>query len=56
MIPLSRINIKGLAEGILQMSTGGERRLWVPEKLAFEGKQGRPAGTIVSDVQLLQVL
>jgi hypothetical protein len=56
MIPLSKLNIKGLAEAILLMSPGEERRLWVPEELAFEGKPGKPPGMVVFDVKLLEVM
>ncbi len=55
MIPLSKLRIKGLAEALLLMTSGEERRLWVPEKLAFEGRPGRPRGMVVFDVQLLEV-
>lgn len=55
-VPLSRLNIKGLAEALRSMASGEERRLWVPEELAFEGKPGRPRGMVVFDVALLEVL
>lgn len=56
MIPLSKLNIKGLAEALLLMSAGEQRRLWLPEELAFEGRRGKPGGMIVFDVQLLEVM
>ncbi len=56
MIPLSKLNIKGLAEALLLMSAGEQRRLWLPEALAFEGKPGKPSGMIVFDVHLLEVM
>jgi FKBP-type peptidyl-prolyl cis-trans isomerase len=56
MIPLSKLKIKGLVEAFLLMSAGEQRRLWLPEEIAFEGKQGKQSGMIVFDVQLLEVL
>jgi FKBP-type peptidyl-prolyl cis-trans isomerase len=56
MIPLSKLNIKGLSEALLLMSAGEQRRLWLPEELAFEGRRGKPSGMIVFDVQLLEVM
>ena len=56
MIPLSKLRIKGLAEALLLMSAGEQRRLWLPQELAFEGKKGKPSGMIVFDVQLLEVM
>jgi peptidylprolyl isomerase len=47
--------LPGLAEGVQLMSVGETRRIWVPESLAFKGQQGKPKGTIVFDVTLLEV-
>ena len=56
MIPLSKLRIKGLVEGLLLMSGGEQRRLWLPEALAFQGQRGKPPGMVVFDVELLEVL
>jgi peptidylprolyl isomerase len=53
---LATINVPGLQEGILLMAPGEKRRLWAPEKLAFNGAAGKPAGPIVFDVELLEVV
>lgn len=53
--PLDRV-IEGWREGILLMTVGEERRLWIPEALAYKGRAGRPAGMLVFDVTLLAVL
>ena len=45
----------GLAEGIEQMQVGETRRLWIPEKQAFKGKEGKPKGTVVFEVALLDI-
>lgn len=47
--------LPGLAEGIELMQVGETRRLWIPEKLAFKGKEGKPKGTLVFDVTLLEI-
>jgi peptidylprolyl isomerase len=43
----------GMSEAIQLMVVGEKRRAWVPEKLAFKGEPGRPAGTLVFDIELL---
>lgn len=50
--PVGRL-IKGFTEGLLLMTTGEKRRLWVPEELAYGGREGRPAGMLVFDVELI---
>lgn len=52
--PLNRV-IPGWTEGLQLMSVGETRRLWIPEKLAYQGRPGRPAGMLVFDVELLEV-
>ena len=47
--------IEGWREG-LQLLTEGERaRLWIPESLAYQGRQGKPRGTLVFDVELIKI-
>jgi FKBP-type peptidyl-prolyl cis-trans isomerase len=48
--------IKGFTEGLQLMTVGEKRRLWIPEELAYRGQPGRPAGMLVFDVELLEVL
>lgn len=48
--------IPGWVEGLQLMEVGGRYRLWIPEELAYNGQPGRPAGMLVFDVELLQVL
>ncbi len=45
--------IKGWTEGIQLMVQGEKTRFWIPEKLAYRGERGKPAGTLVFDVELL---
>ncbi|MCC6748234.1 MAG: FKBP-type peptidyl-prolyl cis-trans isomerase [Deltaproteobacteria bacterium] len=52
--PLNRV-IKGWTEGVQLMVIGEKRRLWIPEKLAYQGRPGAPAGMLVFDVELLEI-
>ncbi len=52
--PLNRV-FPGWTEGIQMMSIGEERRFWIPEALAFNGRPGPPRGTLVFDVELLSI-
>ncbi len=52
---LSRV-IAGWTEGLQLMVVGEKRRLWIPEELAYKGQAGRPAGMLVFDVELLDVI
>ncbi len=53
-LPLDRV-IDGWTEGLQLMVEGEKRRLWIPEELAYAGKEGLPAGMLVFDVELLEV-
>ena len=53
-MPIAR-TLPGLSEGLQLMSIGEERRFWIPENLAFQGKPGKPAGTIVFDMELIEI-
>jgi peptidylprolyl isomerase len=48
--------IKGFSEGLQLMTVGEKRRLWIPQELAYRGQPGRPAGMLVFDVELLDIL
>jgi FKBP-type peptidyl-prolyl cis-trans isomerase len=48
--------IAGWTEGLQLMSVGEQRRLWIPEPLAYKGQPGRPAGMLVFDVELLEII
>jgi peptidylprolyl isomerase len=45
--------IAGWTEGVQLMVGGEKRRLWIPEKLAYQGRAGAPAGMLVFDVELI---
>jgi peptidylprolyl isomerase len=51
---LNRV-IAGWSEGVQLMVEGETRRLWIPAKLAYEGKPGRPQGMLVFDVELIKI-
>ncbi len=55
VLPLGKV-IAGWAEGIPLMVVGEKRRFWIPAKLAYEGKEGKPQGMLVFDVELLDIL
>ena len=52
--PLNRV-IPGWTEGVALMTVGEKRRLWIPEKLAYQGRPGAPKGMLVFDVELLGI-
>ena len=47
--------IAGWTEGLQLMVAGEKRRLWIPEKLAYQGRPGKPAGMLVFDVELIAI-
>ena len=53
--PLNRV-IAGWTEGLQLMSKGDTARLWIPESLAYKGMPGKPAGMLVFDVELLDIV
>jgi peptidylprolyl isomerase len=52
--PLNAV-IPGWTEGLQLMQEGAKHRLWIPEPLAYNGQMGKPAGTLVFDVELLEI-
>jgi peptidylprolyl isomerase len=52
MFPLNRV-MAGWRECVLQMTVGETRRCWVPQALAYNGQAGRPTGTVVFDIELV---
>jgi peptidylprolyl isomerase len=52
--PLNKV-IPGWIEGLQLMVAGEKRRFWIPEKLAYKGKPGRPAGMLVFDIELIKI-
>ena len=54
VFPLNGV-IAGFSEGLQLMVEGEKRRLWIPGKLAYDGKPDRPQGMLVFDVELLRI-
>ncbi|MBI4264535.1 MAG: FKBP-type peptidyl-prolyl cis-trans isomerase [Acidobacteria bacterium] len=52
MFALNR-SMLGMRECVQQMTVGERRRCWVPQDLAYRGQPGRPTGTVVFDIELL---
>lgn len=48
--------IAGWTQGVQMMVEGETRRFWIPESLAYQGRAGAPAGMLVFDIQLLEIL
>lgn len=48
--------IAGWTDGIPQMAVGEKVRFWIPEQHAYQGQPGKPAGMLVFDVELLEIL
>ena len=47
--------IPGWVEGIQLMTEGEKVRFWIPQKLAYKGQAGMPAGMLVFDVELMKI-
>lgn len=47
--------IKGWSEGVRLMVVGEKTRFWIPEKLAYNGRLGSPAGMLIFEVELLAI-
>jgi peptidylprolyl isomerase len=47
--------IPGWTEGVQLMVEGEQRRLWIPQNLAYGGRPGAPAGMLVFDVELIGI-
>ena len=48
--------IPGWTEGVQLMKTGEKRRFWVPVELAYNNAPGAPAGMLVFDIELIEIL
>ena len=54
IIPVNRV-IPGWAEGLQLMTEGDKVLFWIPEKLAYGGREGSPRGLLVYEVELLKI-
>jgi peptidylprolyl isomerase len=48
--------IAGWTDGIPVMTVGDRVRFWIPEELAYKGAPDKPAGMLVFDVELLEIV
>jgi peptidylprolyl isomerase len=46
--------IRGWTEGVQMMVEGEKRRFWIPEAIAYEGRED-PRGTLVFDIELIKI-
>jgi FKBP-type peptidyl-prolyl cis-trans isomerase len=53
-LPVSGL-IPGWAEGLRMMAKGDKATFWIPEKLAYAGRDGSPRGMLVYQVELLDI-
>lgn len=47
--------IPGWAEGLQLMAKGDKATFWIPEELAYAGRQGSPAGMLIYEVELRDI-
>ena len=52
--PLDKV-MAGWRECVMLMTIGETRRCWVPQALAYNGRAGRPTGTVVFDIELIDL-
>jgi peptidylprolyl isomerase len=48
--------IAGWTEALQLMVVGQKVRFWIPEDLTFKGESGNPKGTLVFDLELVEIL
>jgi peptidylprolyl isomerase len=48
--------IAGWTDGIPLMTPGDKMRFWIPVEMAYKGAPGKPAGMLVFDVELLEIV
>ena len=48
--------IPGMKEALVLAKTGEKLRVWIPQNLAYDGQPGAPAGMLVFDFDVLEVL
>jgi peptidylprolyl isomerase len=52
--PLDQV-IPGWTEGVQLMVEGENTRFWIPQRIAYDGQSGMPAGMLVFDVELIAI-
>jgi peptidylprolyl isomerase len=52
--PVNRV-IPGFSEALQLMVPGEKRRVWIPQALAYNGVEGKPKGTLIFDLDLIEI-
>ena len=47
--------ISGWTEGVQLMVVGEKTRFWIPKELAYNDQPGAPAGTLVFEIELIEI-
>ena len=47
--------VPGFSEAVQLMRVGERRRIWIPAELGYKNVAGRPAGTLIFDVELVAI-
>ena len=56
-VPMTRVPVRGWAEGVQQLAAGDKARIWIPEDMAFPAQAPQaPKGAITMDVEVLEIL
>ena len=53
--PLNGV-IKGWTEGVQLMVEGEKTRFWIPVEMAYNNQPGSPAGMLVFDIELFEIV
>ena len=48
--------IAGWTEAVQLMVPGEKRLVWIPEELAYKGQPGAPAGMLVFEIELIDIV
>ena len=48
--------IAGWTEAVQLMVAGEKRLVWIPEELAYKGREGAPAGMLVFEIELIDIV
>ncbi len=48
--------VAGWTEGVQLMKKGDKFRFWIPQELAYKGRPGAPAGMLVFDIELIEII
>ena len=55
VFPLEQL-IPGMSEALTLGRVGESIRVWIPEELAYKGQPGAPAGMLVFEIELIDII